>query len=305
MNRMPAWNKSLNISYLLASNKKASEGEGTSSEGKEPSVTRTATLPAGMLLTAACMAFGQAASSPPTFEVASVKPAVRVPSNQWRRISSADPSRVAYNNATLLLLLVRAYQVKDYQVSGPPWLTQERYDVAAKIPANATQNDVPQMLQALLADRFHLALHHEQRERQTYVLTAARSGFKLQPAADAKGGLSFGVRNGMQNLKGPMTLASLASLLSSLTGTPVLDSTGIGGTFDIQLEWSPDDRLQGVPPMQFTPRDPGAPTPPDAVTPAGPSLFTAIQSLGLKLEPRKAPIDMLVIDRADKTPTEN
>lgn len=211
-----------------------------------------------------------------------------------------------------MTLLMRAYQVKDYQISGPDWLAAERYDVAAELPENTPQDQVPPMLPALLADRFKLALHHEQKDMPAYALVVARNGFKLKPVQGPGGGISFEIGSGARTMKGKLTLAALANALSAFTGTPVLDATRIEGTFDINLQWSPDDGEQGLAGLKFAARDGSglsagprkAPDcPPEA--PSGPSLFAAVQSLGLRLEPRKAPMDIPVVDLAEKTPTEN
>jgi uncharacterized protein (TIGR03435 family) len=107
-------------------------------------------------------------SAPPAFEVASVKQAA--PSNGPVRSSmrggpgTSDPGRITYTNVTLMSVLLRAYEVKSYQASGPDWLSSERYDIAAEIPPGATKEQFNLMLQRLLADRVHLALHHETKQ---------------------------------------------------------------------------------------------------------------------------------------------
>jgi uncharacterized protein (TIGR03435 family) len=267
---------------------------------------------AGLLVCAAGMAFGQPAPAGPSFEVASVKPAAPVTNGEIRQSASSDPGRVTYSNVTLRSLPMRAYQVKDYQILGPGWLAAERYDVAAKLAENAPKDQVPPMLQALLAERFKLTLHHEQKDIPAYGLVVARNGFKLKPVGDPPAGIHFSIGSRVRTMKGKLALAALANALSAFTGSPVLDMTGIEGIFDINLQWSPDDREQGLAGLKFAARDGGelaagpgkAPdSPPEA--PSGPSLFAAVQSLGLRLEPRKAPIDILVVDYAEKTPTEN
>ena len=265
-----------------------------------------------VLVSAAWMAFGQAAPAGPAFEVASVKPAARPTGGGPRRISSSDPGRVTYNNVTLRTLLIRAYQVKDYQIAGPDWLPSERYDVTAKLPEGTPKEQVSLMLQALLADRFQLALHHERKEMQGYALAVGKNGFKLKPVDDASTGIKLRIGGSLTGINGKLTLAGLASALGGFIGGPVEDATGIAGTFDINLEWSPDDREKGISAMRFAAREGGEAAagstanpvnPPDV--PSGPSLFAAVQNLGLKLEPRKVPMDILVIDRAGKMPTEN
>jgi uncharacterized protein (TIGR03435 family) len=262
---------------------------------------------AGLLVYAVGMAFGQPAPEGPSFEVASVKPAAPASGGS----ASTDPGRLSYSHVTLTRLLTRAYNVRDYQISGPDWLDSERYDVAAKLPDNTPPDQVPQMLQTLLAERFKLALHHEQKEMPAYALVVARSGFKLKPVEDTQGGLSLALGS-LHSVKGKSTLAALANALATSIGGPVQDMTGIEGTFDINLEWAPDDREQGAARLKFAVRD-GSDLPPgpgksldsSPDAPSRPSLFAAVQSLGLKLEPRQAPVDIVVVDRAEKTPTEN
>ncbi len=229
-----------------------------------------------------------------------------------RRISSSDPGRVAYSNVTLRSLVMRAWQVRDYQISGPDWLASERYDVAAKLPENTPNRQVPLMLQALLAERFELALHHEQREMPGYALAVAKGGFKLKPVNESPGGINLRIGSSLRGMQGRLTLAGLANVLAGFIGGPVEDTTRIEGTFEINLEWFPDDRETGLAGPKFAAREPGAVVPDPGVplrtapeAPSGPSLFAAVQSLGLRLEPRKAPVDILVIDRAEKAPVEN
>jgi uncharacterized protein (TIGR03435 family) len=133
-------------------------------------------------------------------------------------------------------------------------------------------------------------LHREQRPMPAYALVVARNGLKIRGTANdtAPRHVEYG-RGLIANSR--MPLAALADLLSRNLRVPVLDLTGLAGPFDIKLEWMPDD-----PAMR----------PPDADPASGPSLFTAVQEqLGLKLESRKGPVEVLVIDRVDKVPTEN
>jgi uncharacterized protein (TIGR03435 family) len=262
----------------------------------------------GLLVCTAWTAFGQATPAGPAFEVASVKPAAPVAgAGTWKQISSSDPSQVAYNNATLRSLLMRAYKVRDYQISGPDWLTDQRYDVAAKLPDNAPTGQAPLMLQVLLAERFKLTLHHEQKEMPAYALAVAKGGLKLKPVNGPPGGMNFKFGGPLMGMGGKVTMEGLAAVLADMVGTPIVNTTGIDGTFDIHLECSPDDRQTGMAGMKFTARDGGdaAPGAGKSEASSAPSLFSAVQSLGLKLEPRKAPMEILVIDHAEKAPVEN
>jgi uncharacterized protein (TIGR03435 family) len=148
------------------------------------------------------------------------------------------------------------------------------------------------MLQNLFAERFHLVLHPETRQMPTYSLVVAKGGAKLHPVDD--GPQSTSGRPGRLEAT-RITMDKLANLLSRMTGQPVLNETGLTGVFTFTVEWAPDE----------TQHPDGSP---EAVTPAagGPSLFSALQEqLGLKLDGRKAPAEVLVVDRIDRTPTEN
>ncbi len=256
----------------------------------------------------------------PEFEVASIKPAAPQSDGNIRVMMGGDPGRVNYANVTLKNVLARAYDVKSYQITGPSWLDSERYDIVAKVPDGAPKEQLPAMLQNLLAERFKMKLHRETKDQPVYALVVGKNGPKLTKAAAAPptrettghgGGpprrgamMMFG--NGRLEVKGA-TVAAFAQMLSNLVDRPVLDVTKIEGNYDIVLEVSMED-LAGLRRMGATagpgPRGPEAGSPAPESAPA-PSIFTAIQQLGLKLESRKAPIEYLVVDQAEKVPTEN
>jgi uncharacterized protein (TIGR03435 family) len=274
--------------------------------------------------TLAIAAFGQ--TGPATFEVASVKVANPnpQPSAGGARIASGcrrpTGGSVQCNNATLKTILMQAYGVKAYQVEGPAWLESEHYDVMAKIPEGVAVEQVAAMMQALLAERFKVVLHKDSRMLPAYDLTIAKGGIKMKEvdaaevAAHAAGTAppapkaadrnampalgSFTVRmsnSGARTERGKMSMAQITNLLSNTVGRPVTDQTGLTGTYEMELTY------MGDPPAL-----PGnaAVTPP-ADSPIA-TIFQAVQeSLGLKLEPKKAPLDVLVIESANKVPTEN
>lgn len=221
----------------------------------------------------------------PAFEVASVKPATEpdTPHGAFLTIGIfISPGRVEGKFVTLRMLIRRAYSVKDYQIEAADWMNTERYALTATMSPNTSKDQVPLMLQTLLADRFKLVLHHEMKERPVYALVVAKHGPKLKKAET-----QTGVNAGGGVVSGRTTLASLADSLSAQTGRPVLDQTGLAGIYDIDLHWTPGLIA-------------------DPVDAPGQSLFTVIQNqLGLKLEARKAPVDVLVIDHAERVPTEN
>lgn len=280
------------------------------------------------------------AADNPEFEVASVKPSVPSADGRIRIMNrggpgTSDPGQVTYSSITLKNLLTTAYGVKPYQVSGPGWLDTERYDVTAKIPADTGKEQFGLMLQNLIAERFKLTLHHETKDQPLYELVVAKGGPRLKPyVADPNalppapsdvpgpppmgkdgrpmvrpGGEMIMIMNGRLVLKGSkQSSARLADVLANQLGRPVVDKTGLTGEYDYSLEFSREG-------LSFGPF--GAPLPPppplDGAAPAAaagdqepPSLLTAVQEqLGLKLESKKAPLDLLVIDRAEKTPVEN
>jgi uncharacterized protein (TIGR03435 family) len=175
---------------------------------------------------------------------------------------------------------------QDYALSGPAWLASERYDIAAKVPPNTPREQVLLMLRTLLGERFKLKIHRESKELRVYALVAARGGTKLKRASGAEGNFTF--RSG-HIVGNALSMSEFANRLSGPVfklGTPVVNSTGLTGTFDFMLDWTPDDI-----PVDGT---------------AGPSLFTAIQEqLGLKLEPSKSRVEVLVVDYAERFPIEN
>jgi uncharacterized protein (TIGR03435 family) len=238
-----------------------------------------------------------------------------------------------------------AYRVKAYQVSGPDWMATERFDVLAKLPEGASREQVPEMLQALLAERFKLAVHRESKEHAVYALVVGKNGPKLKesaPDADAPAGggaptaldvhvsgrgentqvsisggpigtahMSMGPNGTMRLEALKMNMAALADTLSRFFDRPVVDLTELKGTYQVVVDLSMDDlrtaaRTMGIiGPGMGGGRD-GARPPADAASdPAGLSIFAAVQQLGLKLEPRKVPIDFVVIDHLEKVPTEN
>jgi uncharacterized protein (TIGR03435 family) len=271
-----------------------------------------------------CLAFGQQPSTNLAFEVASIKPAEPMAMGQMRIGMTADAGMLRYTNVSLKDCIRVAYRVKDFQVDGPDWLGNARFDITAKFPAGATQDQVPEMLQALLAERFKLTLHRNSKEHAIYALVAGKDGPKLKKAevqtrdASAPGGASGpgpGPRNGFMLMMGPeglhlkapsTSLANLADALSRFSERPIVDMTGIEGQYDFDVTFTPET-VRGMPrgagPMTAAAADhaPAA----DAPAEQGATIFDAVQRYGLKLEPRKAPLDVLTIDHIEKTPTEN
>ncbi len=220
---------------------------------------------------------------PASFEVASVKLNTSGSGNSSTHTSK---SQFFMENVTLRQTIETAFDVKDYSLSGPPWLDSVRFDVVAKLPPGAEFSQIKPMLQTLLAERFQLSAHREPRTMSAFALVVDKKGSKLQAVEPGIPGTTTG--RGMLRGKS-VSMAQFADMLSSRLDRPVKDLTALAGVFNIQLEWTPDE-VAAV----------------DSDEAAGPSIFAAIQAqLGLKLEARKLPVDVLVIDHLEKVPTEN
>jgi uncharacterized protein (TIGR03435 family) len=200
--------------------------------------------------------------------------------------------RYIATNVTLSQLVRDAYGVQEFQIANQPgWFDAERFDVEAIMAAGAKQEDAQLMLQALLADRFKLAFHREQRPAGVYALVVAKDGPKLTKADPSKcsnttSGCGFNA-SPTQIVGTSVSMGQLAFRLSRSLGRFVTDDTGLDGRYDLKVEWPRDN--------PFT--EPGAS--------ASASIFAALQDqLGLRLESRRAPVETLAIDRAER-PTEN
>jgi uncharacterized protein (TIGR03435 family) len=236
-----------------------------------------------------CPAFAQRLTPPVRFEVASVKRVVAQggPGDTPRNMDSS-PGHFAMRNVPLRFALEWAYDLKDYQILGPEWIkTEERYDIVANAPGPASDDQMKLMLQALLTERFQMKLRRETRELSVYGLVPGKSAPKVKPpASGGTPGLS-GSQNAVLFHNQP--ISRLTFLLSRRMDRPVLDMSGLDGSYDFTVDIS---GLNGFNPA--------------AIDATGPSIFTAVQSdLGMRLESRKAPIDLLVIDSVNKLPTEN
>jgi uncharacterized protein (TIGR03435 family) len=246
-----------------------------------------------------------------------------------------DPAMVRCTNATLKMLLMRAYGVKNYQIQGPAWIESDGYDLMAKVPDGVPADKVPAMLQALLAERFGAKIHKETRILPAYELTVAKGGPKLREAETGKlpampepgsgsgppplsslpaGAVMFMINaNGSRMVRGNMTIEQLVNHLTTSLDRPVFDKTDLKGTYEIDLSYLGNESdgigkmfaANGPPPGP----DPGGRGDPgrqaDANTPIA-TVFQAVQeTLGLKLEAKKSPVETIVVDSANKVPTEN
>lgn len=263
----------------------------------------------------------------PSFEVASVKP--NKGGDNRIMIGNLPGGGMTMTNVALRGIITFAYDLQDFQlVNAPDWMANERFDIMAKASVDAPAARTPAteeaqtrlMMQSLLEDRFHLAVHRDTRPLPVYDLVLARAdgkpGPQLRPStADCEPGRDGG-RGGARSgpppgppapgerpacgmmmspgriMAGGTPLSDLIMPLSMFTRRTVVDRTNLGGSFDIDLVWTPDQ-------MPFGPPPPGMTLP--AIDPNGPSIFTALQEqLGLRLESHTAPTEVLVIDRVER-----
>jgi uncharacterized protein (TIGR03435 family) len=234
-------------------------------------------------------------AQPPAFEAASVKLNRSGGGELWHR----EPGRLALANMTLRDLVLYAYDVHNYQISGGPvWFDSDRWDIAATAGREISEDERRRMLQTLLKDRFQMTIRHETKELPVYALVVGKSGSKLKANTDGvPEGIEMDVNEkGFSQLIGQnVPMSTIVKILFGPTGRIVIDRTGIGGSFDFKLEWMPDS--------SHMPLINGAKPPEGSAE--GASIFTAVQEqLGLKLESTKGPVEILVIDRAEKV-TEN
>jgi len=238
-----------------------------------------------------CAALGQ------EFEVVSVKANKSASTSSH---SSSDPGRLTSTNVSLRSLIVTAYGMKDYQVEGPDWLSSARFDVAAKFPEALPRDrekynaGLRAMMQKMLADRFKLVVHRDRKTFSVYGLIVGKRGIKFKEVPDAG---SHSNSNNGHYVGTSVTMAAFAEFLARRVDLPVLDMTGLKGSYDLTLDWVPEPRQSG---------ESKGDVPVVADSPTGATLLLAIQEqLGLKLESRKAPIEILVVDHAERVPTEN
>ena len=210
---------------------------------------------------------------------------------------SAASGRLTARSVSPYILILRAYDLRDFQLSGgPDWLKTELYDIEAKAAGSASEAELKQMLQTLLADRMQLKFHRESKEIPMYALIVGKNGTKMQAAKEENGRPSMAVGRGQLTAR-DATTAMLVSALSRLIGTPVEDASGLSGHYDFTLQYDAA-QLSG---MYAAP----APAPGSLPDVNGPSLFGAVQEqLGLKLELRKVAKDALIIDSV-RRPAEN
>ena len=252
---------------------------------------------AGLLLLLGSRALAQ--SAPLSFEAADLKPNK---SGDVRMMVDFQPGgRLSARNVPLKILIALAWRVRpDSVTAGPNWLASDRYDVVAKAAQTTPPDDLRRMLQTLLAERFKLSLHVDRKPMPAYALLLAKSGAKLDPSTpglltEQRCRPGDPIPGQKQVICEHMSMTLFADTLQELAprdlDAPVINQTDLAGAFAFKLTWSPAAR------------------PPSADTPeplAGPTLSEALENqLGLKLENRKLPLPVLVIDRIERVPVEN
>lgn len=330
-------------------------------------IRRALLLSFSISLLASGAAMTQTPAASPSFDVATIKPSAPLDLAKLRADAQAgkmprfgphvDASRAEYIYMTPKQLMAIAYHVKEYQISGPDWLSDEHFDIEATLPDGASRDDAPAMLQSLLKDRFKLTAHTSTEEHKVLALIVGKSGPKLKevpapPALD----LNAPLKPGEQQMDGPdgpvrimrkpdgtttfnlgdkgivtnrintanqsldiesdgVTLAGFADILTRVLqlgnqgGPLVVDQTGLKGYYEVTTEISFADLMagmrafnRGAPPSGDNNANPAA----AASDPTGgQTVYASVEKLGLKLEDRKAPVEQLVIDHMEKTPTEN
>jgi uncharacterized protein (TIGR03435 family) len=239
------------------------------------------------------MAGACVAAEAPEFEVATIKvpPQVGLGTPVSINLGTFRNGTLTMTNVTLAECIQLAYGLASQeQITGPDWIRSRdvRYDIVAKTAVDADLDQARRMLQTLLADRLKLVVRREQRPFSFLALVAAKGGPKLVQVGDdvAATARNSAMRGKILGQRMPMRL--LAELLSRFESALVVDRTGLSGPYRLTLEWTPDDRVA-----------------PGDVT-AGPSLFAALEEqLGLRLESRKEPLDVIAVERADNMPASN
>lgn len=243
-----------------------------------------------LILFASWAALAQSPTAATAFDAASIKPSPPPGPNRSTFVGGPrrDPGRVTFSNIPMKYIIRTAYGIDTNAriVGGPAWIDSEMYDVVGTLPVATASDQVLLMVQTLLAERCKLVAHREARDQEVYAFVIAKDGPKLKSHDPLNRG------NGNRSSRGHLelhdvTLAQLGNFLQNELGRPVVDGTGLTGTYDVVLDWTPAD------------------TPIDDPKANAPSLTSAVQEeLGLKLVAQRAPIQYLVIDHVEK-PTEN
>jgi uncharacterized protein (TIGR03435 family) len=269
----------------------------------------------GLFVCLYCISSGLARQSTdkPAFEVVAIHPSDPNVNNPTWIGMSADAGIVHYTNITLRDCIRGAYRVRDFQIQGPAWMNDLRFEITAKIPSGTPKNLIPEMLRSVLDERFHLTFRREQKEMSVFALVVGQDGPNLKQSQGVPADFSTAlgpdgnprpamiysrVPNGVKLAAPSAKLGSFVELMSRFTERPVVDLTGLDGDYDITLTFAAealDGRPlgNGVGPSVIQPGEPA------------PSVADAVRQYGLKIETRKVPMDLLVVTHLEKTPTDN
>jgi uncharacterized protein (TIGR03435 family) len=282
-----------------------------------------------LLILGTAAAFAQDAPRP-EFEVAAIRPSAQSPQEGVTAGVRIDGAQVRCAFLTLKDYIGIAYRVKLYQISGPDWIGSDRFDISGTLPAGGQISDFPEMMRSLLEERFKLKVHRDKKDFPVYVLEVAKGGLKMQESApdpanaDAKApisvtgsgsgqgvsvnlgrGSSYTFSNNKFEAK-RLTMTALAGNLERFMDRPIVDMTDLKGSYDFALDITPEDYRSMLIRAGVAA---GVTLPPEALRlldgASFASLFDALQKVGLKLDARRAPLDLVVIDEARKSPTEN
>jgi uncharacterized protein (TIGR03435 family) len=274
----------------------------------------------------------------PTFDVATVKSTSATLPNGRVRVGAAPlergmtPGRVYYDRVSLRPILLVAFSLNDMQLAGPDWMASEYYEIDARLPVGTTTDQIRTMLQNLLIERFKMTVHRERRETNVYRLVVAKNGPRLKqvevpentvvpppspapPQRDADGWTIAPRRPGafLENRSDrsrwtfqQSRVIDLITALERRLGQPVTDATSLNGNYDFRLTFSAEGLPTLLDPLGFPITPPIGAAPRSSETLMLTDVFTALEEqLGLKLDRAKGRIDVLVIDRAAKTPIPN
>jgi uncharacterized protein (TIGR03435 family) len=258
-------------------------------------LTRSAIRTAGLFGLALAAAFAQTA-----FDVASIRPSEQAGRGRGGGHGMGDPLRgnvhvtpdtVIMRGASLRACIAWAYHVQESLVTGPDWMGDERFDIVAKAAAATDEDRLRAMMQALLADRFKVALHRQSKEMQVYVLEPGKNGPKVHESQSQGDSSIQPDPRTMTVVVQRAGVPQLTDLLSRVLRAPVLDRTGLAGKYDLTVNVA---KYMGDHQAGGQPLDPI-------------SLIEEVlrEELGLRLDSRKTAVDLVVVDRAEKTPTEN
>jgi uncharacterized protein (TIGR03435 family) len=272
-------------------------------------------------------------TSRPGFEVASIRPSIDASRQAVAAAGRVDGAQFRIAGLTFKDYISMAYGLKLNQISGPDWITTDRFDISATLPEGGLPDQVPSMMQTLLEDRFELKTHREKKDFPVYALTVAAGGLKMNPVlpdaeaekADVKApqaftragsgrGISVNLGQGSsfnfadnKFVATKVTMAALAGMVERFLDRPVVDMTGANGSYNVSFDLAPEDyRVMLIRAAVAA----GLVMSPDSLrvldgSPSPASLYDGLAKFGLRLEARRAPLDVLVVDSARKTPTEN